>query len=172
MIKHLSSLLPKSISLVPVMAPKKSAATKKAEAKAAAKAAAKKAFLVAAEKGKKDDKSKADKSKADKSKAGTSVPSSSSAAASSAAASSAGAAPEPSKRETQGFLMYLKGAIAGKDVDKANQAGSILKRYQELSEQPNAKRQMIQEFWKQGGGKGKGLQCLHEQAYTYTEKAG
>ena len=28
---------------------------------------------------------------------------------------------------------------------------------------------MIQEFWKQGGGKGKGLQCLHEQAFTYTE---
>ena len=58
---------------------------------------------------------------------------------------------------------------AGKDADKANQAESILKRYQDLADQPNARRQMIQEFWKQGGGKGKGLQCLHKQAFTYTE---
>ena len=64
--------------------------------------------MAATEKGKKDDKSTA----------GTSVPNSS------AASSAASSATEPTKREAQGFLMYLKGAIASKDADKPKLASS------------------------------------------------
>ena len=133
------------------MAPKK---TGQAKAKAAAKKeAAKQAFAAAAKRG--------------------AAPASSSAGPQSKKQKTAEQSPAqgPTKQETQGFLSFLKGAIAGKDQDRAAQAASVLAKYQELGLDPTKKREMIQEFFKAGGGKGKGLTCLHEQVAIYTEKS-
>ena len=109
------------------MAPKNA----KAKAKAAAKKeAAKQAFAAAAKRGAASASSSAG-TQSKKQKTAEQSP-----------------AQGPTKQETQGFLSFLKGAIAGKDQERASQAASVLAKYQELGLDPTKKREMIQEFFK------------------------
>ena len=72
------------------------------------------------------------------------------------------------KKQTQGFLMYLKSARSAKDPDVAAQASKLSADYKQLG--PAEKRAMISQFVA-AGGKRPGLQSLYSQQVSVEDSA-